>query len=81
MKYVIALALALSTTLAQAQQIDQGPAGPTLQNAAVALTVGWIISFGAVVTGNVPELCVRLKGTYTPTGLDRCPDGQWRNLF
>jgi len=81
MKYLVALTLALSVTLAPAQQINQGPAGPTIKDAVVALTVGWIISFGAVVTGQVPELCVKLKGTYTPTGIDRCPDGQWRNLL
>lgn len=81
MKYLIALVLVMLTTLAPAQQINQGPAGPTVKDAAVVLTVGWFIAFGSVVTGTVPQLCAKLKGTYTPTGVDRCPDGQWRNLI
>lgn len=80
-KTLIVLAILAACTVASAQQVSQGPAGPTLKDAAVALTVGWVISFGAVVTGNVPALCKRLNGTYTPTGPDRCPDGQWRNLL
>ena len=81
MKHIlIALAIIL-TFSANAQQINQGPAGPTLKDAAVVFTVGWFISFGAVVTGNVPQLCDALHGTYTPTGIDRCPDGQWRYLL
>ena len=81
MKYIIALMFALFTVLAPAQQINQGPAGPTLKDAAVVFTVGWFIAFGSVVTGQVPELCAKLKGTYTPTGIDRCPDGKWRDLI
>jgi len=80
MKYLVALTLALSVTLAPAQQINAGPAGPSVKDLAVVFTVGWFIAFGSVVTGQVPELCAKLKGTYTPTGPDRCPDGQWRNL-
>jgi hypothetical protein len=81
MKYLIALMFALFATLAPAQQINQGPAGPNAKDLAVVFTVGWFIAFGSVVTGQVPELCTKLKGTYTPTGIDRCPDGQWRNLI
>ena len=81
MKYLLALALACLTTLAPAQQINQGPAGPTAKDAAVILTVGWFVAFGSVVTGQVPALCAKLKGTYTPTGPDQCPDGKWRYLL
>ena len=81
MKYLIALVLAFLTTLAPAQQINQGPAGPSAKDAAVIFTVGWFIAFGSVVTGRMPELCTRLKGTYDPAGPDRCPDGKWRYLL
>lgn len=50
-------------------------------NILTALALGWVVSFGAIVTGTVPGLCARLRGTYTPGGYDLCPDGQWRYLF
>ena len=81
MKTLIAITLALLTTLASAQQINAGPAGPNAKDLAVVFTVGWFIAFGSVVTGQVPELCAKLKGTYTPYGIDRCPDGKWRYLL
>jgi len=80
-KYLIAIMFALFTALAPAQQINQGPAGPSAKDAAVVFTVGWFIAFGSVVTGQVPELCAKLKGTYTPYGVDQCPDGKWRYLI
>jgi hypothetical protein len=75
---VAAFALALS---AQAQQASTQPVKPNAADLAVAFTVGWVTSFAAVVTGNVPALCKRLRGTYDPTGYDQCPNGQWRYLF
>jgi len=81
MKRIITTLALFAALSANAQQINQGPAGPTLKDAAVVFTVGWFIAFGSVVTGQVPELCAKLKGTYTPTGIDRCPDGKWRYLI
>ena len=72
----------LLAPLAQAQQPSTQPTVPQIAgNVLTALFVGEVVSITAIVTGNVPELCKRLQGTYTPTGPDRCPDGQWRNLF
>ena len=81
MKYIVVIVLAMLVTFASAQQVSTQPVRPSLKDVATALTVGWLVSFGAVVTGNVPELCARLRGTYTPAGPDLCPDGQWRYLF
>ena len=44
------------------------------------LPIGAAISFAAVVTGNVPQLCGAIKGTYDKYGVDQCPDGQWSEL-
>lgn len=82
MKSLIAFIFAFAfATLSWAQPPQPDPPGKVAANVAVALTLGGVVSAVALLTGNVPKLCSALKGTYTPTGPDRCPDGQWRNLL
>lgn len=53
----------------------------TILNIIVALLVGGVIDTGAALTGNIKPLCEQgLRGTYTPSGPDVCPDGKWSNL-
>ena len=79
---IFAALMMLLAPLVQAQQPSQQPTVPQITgNVLTALFVGEVVSLYAIFTGQVPELCKRLQGTYTPTGIDRCPDGQWRYLF
>jgi len=53
-----------------------------IASAFVAFLVGtWLVA-GAVVTGQQPELCDLIGGTYeyTERGADVCPDGRWAEL-
>ena len=79
------IALALFVTLsASAQQRPPLPAPDQIKNGVVALFVAFEVTLAAVVSGKLSQLCTALGGTFVDSGAgdyDRCPDGQWSNLF
>ena len=52
----------------------------TIVSTIVAFVAAGFLIVGAAATGNLPELCERIGGTYQPAGPDACPDGDWSRL-
>jgi hypothetical protein len=77
-KLLLTLLFLPTLALAQPAKVD---VVWNLANTITAMVVGLPVWVAAVATGQEPELCGVLQGTYDPTATDHCVGGDWVRIL